>query len=233
LAELLHESAKIKYLQRIRFTTSHPKDFDTNLIRAFATEDKIVNHMHLPAQSGSDRILKLMRRGYTASELIEKINALRKVRPNISISTDFIVGFPGETEKDFMDTLALSDAIGFDTSFSFIYSQRPNTPAAKLEDNISLKDKKDRLTVLQKILNESAKKISVSMLSSQQKVLVLGTAKHNDALKTGNEKIKIQLTGRTENNRIVNFFGGIDLIGQMAQVKITEVLRNSLRGELI
>lgn len=222
LAELLLKIAEIPNIQRIRFTTSHPAAFTDDLIQAYAAEPKIVNHLHLPVQSGSNRILKLMRRGYTAEEYIEKINKLKSVRPGISISSDFIVGFPGETANDFQDTLNLVKTIGFDASFSFIYSARPNTRAAKLLDDISLAEKQERLQILQNLLASSVRKISNSMLGTKPQILVLGRAKKNSQ----------QQSGRTENNRVVNFTSTQNLTGELVTVLITEALSNSLRGIL-
>ena len=220
LAELIHEITKINDLERIRFTTSHPRSFGEDLIDAFATEPKLANHLHLPVQSGSDKILQAMRRGYTADEYIAKIEKLRKYRPAISISSDFIVGFPGETDADFAATLDLINTIKFDHSFSFIYSQRPFTPAAKLPDDVSLHTKKQRLTILQKQINMYAESISQGMIGTTQKIIVTGKAKKNSK----------QLTGRTENNRVVNFVGNSNLIGEIKEVRITDALPNCLLG---
>lgn len=222
LASLLYAASDISEIKRLRFTTSHPAAFSDRLIEVFAKEPKLVNHLHLPIQSGSNRILELMRRGYTKEEYKNKIEKLRIVRPNISISTDIIVGFPGETEKDFQETLDFVKDMQFDHSFSFIYSARPGTPAALLEDDISLEIKKQRLTQLQSLLDTSEKIISRSMVNTVQDVLVLDTAMKNP----------LQLMGRTENNRIVNFVGDVNLIGNMTRVIIKEALRNSLRGEI-
>ncbi len=220
LALLIHYTAAIEGIVRIRFTTSHPLAFSTHLIQAFAEVPQLANHLHLPVQSGSDRILAAMKRGYTALEYKSKIRRLRKVRPDISISSDFIVGFPGETEADFEDTMNLIHEIGFDTSFSFIYSPRPGTPAAQLPDAVSLKTKKQRLAVLQNRILFNAKQISDAMVGSIQLVLVTGPSK----------KDPHELCGRTENNRVVNFKGESDLIGQLVTLKITDSLPNSLRG---
>jgi tRNA-2-methylthio-N6-dimethylallyladenosine synthase len=222
LAALIDILAAIDSLLRIRFTTSHPLAFSHNLIQAYANIPKLANHLHLPVQSGSDRILALMKRGYTALEYKSKIRALRKVRPNIYVSSDFIIGFPGETESDFEDTMNLIEEIGFDNSYSFIYSPRPGTPAAQLPDNVSAEVKKARLTVLQNRILQNARHISNSMIGTSQGVLVTGTSR----------KDVQKLTGRTENNRVVNFKGSPDLIGQLVSIKITEALPNSLRGDL-
>lgn len=222
LADLIAELASLPEIQRIRFTTSHPAYFSERLINAFANEPKLVNHIHLPVQSGSDQILKAMRRGYAISEYREKIDALRAVRPDISIATDFIVGFPGETEADFNATLNLAEKIKFDNSFSFIYSPRPNTRAALLVDDVPLTEKKRRLAILQKLLSGHAKSISNAMLGKVEKILVTEPA----------AKDVKQVTGRTENNRIVNFIASSELIGKIVSVKITEVLTNSLRGTI-
>jgi tRNA-2-methylthio-N6-dimethylallyladenosine synthase len=223
LAQLIHEVAAIETIKRIRFTTSNPKSFTDELIVTFATTPKLANHLHLPVQSGSNNILKAMHRGYTTEEYLEKIHRLRSIRPNISISTDFIVGFPNETEQDFNDTIQLAKQISFDNSFSFMYSPRKGTQAAQLTDNIFLATKKKRLALLQNLLKESAVKISMQMVNSTQTVLVTGNAKKNS----------LDLTGRTSNNRIVNFSGNKNLIGKFVDVKITTPLVNSLRGKLI
>jgi tRNA-2-methylthio-N6-dimethylallyladenosine synthase len=220
---LLHEVAAIDAIKQIRFTTSHPKFFSNELIKAFGEINKIVDHLHLPVQSGSDKILRAMRRGYTAEDYIEKINALRDVRPNISISSDFIVGFPNETEEDFAQTMQLIKTVNFDNSFSFMYSPRPGTKAAELNDNVSLQIKKSRLKILQQEIQKNADKISHAMLNTTQRILVTGLSK-----KDPNE-----LTGRTQNNRVVNFVGDKVLIGTFVEVKICKVLPNSLRGKIL
>ncbi|MBN1684097.1 MAG: tRNA (N6-isopentenyl adenosine(37)-C2)-methylthiotransferase MiaB [Gammaproteobacteria bacterium] len=220
LAQLIRLVAKIPGIDRIRFTSSHPKYFSQNLTETFRDVPELVNHLHLPVQSGSDRILAKMHRGYTALDFKNKINALRKIRPQISISSDFIVGFPGETEKDFEATMQLIEDIGFDTSYSFIYSPRPGTKAEKLTDDIPLNIKKKRLKILQATIYQHAEKISQGMLGTTQKILVTGFSKKNSD----------QLSGRTENNRVVNFQGDATLIGQFIDVTITEALPNSLRG---
>ncbi len=222
LATLIRKVADINGIDRIRFMTSHPDGFSDDLITAFRDIKKLANHLHLPVQSGSDRILRRMGRGYTAADYKEKINKLRKVRSDISISTDFIVGFPGETEEDFNDTLKLVNDIGFDHSYSFIYSPRPGTPAEKLIDDVSLEVKKARLEKLKQTLNQLEKNINQKMIGTIQKVLVTGFSKKGTK----------QLSGRTENNRVVNFDGDPELIGQFVEVKITEALANSLRGTI-
>lgn len=222
LALLIHYVAAIDEVKRIRFTTSHPAAFGDRLIEAFAEEPKLANHLHLPVQSGSDTILAAMKRGYTSLEYKSKIRKLRRVRPDICLSSDFIVGFPGETEKDFEATMNLIHDIGFDLSFSFVYSERPGTPAATLPDNVSLEEKKKRLAILQHRINQQANQIANAMVGSIQRVLVTGVAKKNAD----------QLSGRTENNRVVNFKGSdLSLVGKIVDVKITEALTNSLRGE--
>jgi len=218
--QLLHEVAAIDEIEQIRFTTSHPKFFSNELIAAFGEIKKIVDHLHLPVQSGSDKILKAMMRGYTAQDYIDKVSQLRVTRPNINISSDFIVGFPGETDKDFAQTMQLIETVGFDNSYSFMYSPRPKTKASKLNDNVSLEIKKKRLSILQQAIKANADKISHVMLNTTQRILVTGLSKKNDA----------ELTGRTQNNRVVNFSGNKKLIGSFTEVKITQVLPNSLRG---
>jgi tRNA-2-methylthio-N6-dimethylallyladenosine synthase len=222
-ALLLHYVAAVKGIDRIRFTTSHPLEFTDGLIEAFAELPQLVDHLHLPVQSGSDRILKLMKRGHVRANYIETIDKLRAVRPNISLSSDFIIGFPGETEQDFLDTMSLIETIGFDLSFSFIYSPRPGTPAADLPDDVPLSVKKQRLELFQKRINEMAAAISLKMVNTTQTVLVEGRSKKNP----------LQMQGRTENNRVVNFVAHPRLIGQFVDVLITEALPNSLRGRLV
>ncbi len=223
LALLIHYIAAIDGIGRIRFTTSHPLAFSENLINAYAEVPELANHLHLPVQSGSDRILSLMKRGYTALEFKSKIRKLRKIRPDIRLSTDIIVGFPGETDKDFQDTMDLVHEIGFDTSFSFIYSPRPGTPAANLPDDTPMEVKKQRLQILQNRLLMNAARYSESMIGSTQKILVTGFSK----------KSSQQLSGRTECNRVVNFDGPPHLIGQFIDVQISDALPNSLRGRLL
>lgn len=223
LALLIRYTAAIDGIVRIRFTTSHPVAFSNNLIEAYAEVPELANHLHLPVQSGSDRILAAMKRGYTALEYKSKIRRLRKVRPNISITSDFIIGFPGETETDFEDTMNLIHEIEFDNAFSFIYSPRPGTPAAQLPDDIPMEVKKQRLNILQNRLLLSAKKISENMVGHIEKILVVGPSKKDPQ----------EFSGRTENNRVVNFKGTPDTMGQLISVKITEARPNSLRGEII
>jgi tRNA-2-methylthio-N6-dimethylallyladenosine synthase len=223
LALLIHYIAAIDSVERIRYTTSHPSAFGDNLINAYAQEPKLANHLHLPIQSGSDRILAAMKRDYTALEFKAKIRKLRQVRPDICVSSDFIVGFPGETDKDFEDTLNLIHEVGFDTSFSFIYSRRPGTPAANLPDDVSMETKQQRLAILQQRIIQNALRISETMVGTQQRILVTGPSK----------KSPKELTGRTENNRVVNFAGPPELLAQMVTLKITDARPNSLRGELL
>jgi tRNA-2-methylthio-N6-dimethylallyladenosine synthase len=209
-------------MERIRFTTSHPLEFNDSLIEAFATVPKLANHLHLPVQSGSDRVLALMKRGYTSLEFKDKVRRLRAVRPDISISSDFIVGFPGETERDFCATLALTREVGFDQSFSFIYSRRPGTPAAALPDEVSLEEKQERLARLQAQLEIQARAINESMVGTRQRVLVERPAKRDSR----------ELAGRTANNRWVNFAGPAALIDRFADVEVSAALAHSLRGRL-
>ena len=223
LALLIHYLAAIDGIGRIRFTTSHPLAFSDNLINAYAEVPELANHLHLPVQSGSDRILALMKRGYTALEFKSKIRKLRKVRPDIRLSTDIIVGFPGETDQDFQDTMDLVHEMGFDTSFSFIFSARPGTPAANLADPTPMDVKKQRLKILQDRLLLQVSHYSQAMIGSNQRVLVTGLSKKN----------KHQLAGRTECNRVVNFDGPPELQGQFVKIHITEALPNSLRGQLL
>jgi len=221
LALLIHYVAAIDGIERIRYTTSHPVEFSDSLIQAYAEVPQLVSHLHLPVQSGSDRILAQMKRGHTALEYKAKIRALRAVRPDISLSSDFIIGFPGESEADFQATMDLIEAIGFDHSFSFIYSARPGTPAAALPDDVALAEKKQRLATLQARINAMAAAISRDMVGTLQRVLVEGPSRKDPA----------QLAGRTENNRVVNFDGDSRLLGQFVTLRITEALPNSLRGE--
>jgi tRNA-2-methylthio-N6-dimethylallyladenosine synthase len=223
LAELIYYVADVPGVERIRFTTSHPMDFSDNLVQAYADIPALVDHLHLPVQSGSDRILEAMKRGHTADDYRERIKKLRAVRPNISLSSDFIVGFPGETQQEFDETMALIDEIGFDTSFSFIYSARPGTPAAGLVDEVPEATKKTWLQTLQARIRAQADAISHSMVGTSQRVLVMSEARKGDG----------QLAARTENNRVVNFDGPQTLIGDFADVQITEALPNSLRGRLL
>ncbi len=222
LATLIHHVASIPGIERIRFTTSHPSELSDSLIEAYASVPKLASHLHLAVQSGSDRILSLMKRGYTALEFKEKIRKLQAVRPHLSVSTDFIVGFPGESDRDFEATLRLTREVGFDQSFSFIYSRRPGTPAASLPDEVPHEVKQTRLARLQAQLDGQARAISERMVGSRQSVLVERTAKKNSR----------ELAGRTENNRWVNFAGPHELINRYAEVLITEALPHSLRGRL-
>ena len=222
-ALLIHYVAAVEGIDRIRYTTSHPVEFSDNLIEAYATVPELVNHLHLPVQSGSDRILMMMKRGHTALEYKHKINQLRKTRPDISLSSDFIIGFPGETDTDFAATMKLIDDIGYDTSFSFIYSPRPGTPAAAIPDNISMETKKERLKILQERILSQANQISRKLVGTKQEVLVEGLSRKN----------KEEIQGRTENNRVVNFKGEESTVGQFVTVEITEALPNSLRGKVV
>ncbi|SFV81165.1 tRNA-i(6)A37 methylthiotransferase [hydrothermal vent metagenome] len=222
LALLINIVAQIEGMDRIRYTTSHPVEFSDSLIQAYAEVPELVSHLHLPIQSGSDKILTLMKRGHTAIEYKSKIRKLREIRPDISISSDFIIGFPGENESDFNNTMALINDIGFDKSFSFIYSARPGTPAASYPDDVDMEVKKQRLALLQKTIDESTETISKTMIGSVQKVLVENKAKKDD-----------NLFGRTENMRNMHFKGDESLIGQIIDVKITGARGNSLMGELV
>jgi tRNA-2-methylthio-N6-dimethylallyladenosine synthase len=223
LATLIHHVAAIPGIERIRFTTSHPLEFTDSLIEAYASVPKLANHLHLPVQSGSDRILALMKRGYTAIEFKDKVRKLRRVRPDISITSDFIVGFPGESERDFNATLGLVRDVDVDQSFSFLYSRRPGTPAASLPDEVDLTVKQERLTRLQAQLETQASAISERMVGTVQRVLVERAARKNAR----------ELAGRTENNRWVNFAGPASLINQFADVVITELRAHTLRGRLL
>ncbi len=222
LATLIHHVARVPGIERIRFTTSHPLEFNDSLIEAFAHVPQLANHLHLPVQSGSDRVLALMKRGYTTLEFKDKVRRLRAVRPDISISSDFIVGFPGEDERDFEATLRLAREVGFDQSFSFLYSRRPGTPAASLPDEVPHEVKQQRLARLQAQLEEQARAISVSMVGTRQRVLIERPAK----------KDARELAGRTANNRWVNFPGPASLIDRFADVEVTAALAHSLRGRL-
>jgi tRNA-2-methylthio-N6-dimethylallyladenosine synthase len=223
-AELLHFVARIPGIERIRYTTSHPVEFSDALIDAYALIPQLVDHLHLPVQSGSDRVLAAMKRGHTALEYKSKIRRLRKIRPHISISSDFIIGFPGETDADFAATMKLIEDIGFDSSFSFVYSARPGTPAAELPDATDEETKKQRLQILQTRILQQAAEISRRMVGSTQRILVTGVSKKDPG----------QLQGRTENNRAVNFSTTDHaLIGQFVDVQIIDALPNSLRGALV
>jgi tRNA-2-methylthio-N6-dimethylallyladenosine synthase len=235
LALLLRYLAEIDGIKRLRFMTSHPQLFDERLIQAYADIPKLAGHLHLPVQSGSDRILALMKRNHTAIEYKSKIRKLRDARPGIGVTTDIIVGFPGETETDFAATLKLMEEVGFDDSFSFLYSARPGTPAAELVDDTPLEVKEARLARLQKLNNDMATVISQRMVGTTQRILVEGPAR----------KTPQQLCGRTENNHVVNFDAqgrtnaasagavDIDLVGQIVEIEITEAMTHSLRGRLI
>lgn len=222
-AMLLEYVAEIDGIERIRYTTSHPKAFTQRLIDAYGKIDKLVNHVHLPVQSGSDKILSAMKRGYTVLEYKSIIRRLRAVRPDISIATDIIVGFPGETEEDYQATLKLMDEVGFDASFSFVYSKRPGTPAAYLPDDTPQELKLKRLQFLQAKNEAKATEISQSMLGTVQRVLVVGPSKRGRGM----------MAARTDNNRIVNFVGEESLTDTMVNVKITEVFPHTLGGELV
>jgi tRNA-2-methylthio-N6-dimethylallyladenosine synthase len=223
LATLIRHIARLDGLERIRFTTSHPLEFNDALVAAYADVPKLANYLHLPVQSGSDRILSLMKRGYTRLEYKQKIRRLRAARPDISLSSDFIIGFPGETEADFQQTLDLIADIGFDQSFSFIYSRRPGTPAAALPDEVSREQKQQRLERLQAQLDRQSRRISERMVGTTQRVLVERPSRRDLR----------ELAGRTENMRWVNFDGPAALVNRFAEVRITEARPNSLRGRLV
>ncbi len=220
-ALLLEVVAQIRGIERLRYTTSHPREFTQRLVDAYARIPKLVSQLHLPVQSGSDRVLAAMKRGYTTLEYKSIIRKLRAVRPDLSLSSDFIVGFPNETDADFEATLQLIDDVGFDTSYSFIYSPRPGTPAADMIDNTPLAVKQQRLARLQARIDSQARAVSAAMVGSRQRVLVQGRSR----------KRASELCGRTGNNRMVNFAGSPQLIGQFVDVVISEALSNSLRGE--
>ena len=222
-AELLRLVAAIDGIDRLRFTTSHPIEFTDDIIDVYRDTPELVSFLHLPVQSGSDRILTMMKRNHTALEYKSIIRKLRKVRPDIQISSDFIVGFPGETDQDFEDTMNLIAQVNFDMSFSFIYSARPGTPAADMPDDVTEEEKKQRLYLLQERINQQAAQFSRRMLGTEQRVLVEGPSK----------KDIMELTGRTETNRIVNFKGTPDMIGKFVDIKITDVWTNSLRGDVV
>ncbi len=223
LALLIHYVAAIDGIDRIRYTTSHPVEFSDNLIEAYATVPELVSHIHLPVQSGSDRVLMMMKRGHSALEYRHKINKLRKIRPDLSLSSDFIIGFPGETDADFEATMKLIIDVGFDASFSFIYSARPGTPAAFMPDSISMDTKKDRLKKLQGAILMQANLISRKMVGTVQRILVEGVSRKSNK----------EMQGRTENNRVVNFVGSPSMVGQFLEVEITSALANSLRGVVV
>ena len=222
-ALLLEYVAEIEGIERIRFMTSHPTEFSDRLIEAFGKIPKLANHVHLPAQSGSDRILAAMKRGYTRERYLDRVRRLRAVRPEISISTDIIVGFPGETEEDFEASCSLVREAGLDASFSFVYSKRPGTPAATLEDTTPQSVKLQRLQCLQAQIDGQARKISESMVGRIERCLVTGSARRGEGL----------LSARTDNNRVVNFAGDASLIGQMVEIRITDVFTHTLGGELV
>jgi len=222
LATLIHHVAAVPGIERIRFTTSHPNELDDSLVEAFGSIPKLASHLHLAVQSGSDRVLARMKRGYTALEFKERVRKVRAVRPHVSISTDLIVGFPGETERDFEATLELVADVGFDQSFSFIYSRRPGTPAASLPDDVPYEVKQSRLAALQAQLDAQARVISEQMVGSVQRVLVVRPARRDAR----------ELAGRTENNRWVNFAGPAELLNRYTDVTITAALPHSLRGRL-
>jgi tRNA-2-methylthio-N6-dimethylallyladenosine synthase len=222
-SELLRMIATIDGIDRIRYTTSHPIEFTDDIIDVYKDVPELVSHLHLPVQSGSDRILTQMKRGHTALEYKSQIRKLKKARPDICMSSDFIIGFPGETDADFESTMDLIKAIDFDLSFSFIYSARPGTPAADMVDDISDDTKKQRLQILQDQITQQALRIARQMLNTEQRILVEGPSKKNP----------MELRGRTENNRIVNFVAPHSVIGGFVDVKITDVYANSLRGDLV
>ena len=222
-AELLLHVAEIDGLERIRYTTSHPREFTSRLINAYAETPKLADHLHLPVQSGSDRVLAAMKRGYTSLEYRSIVRKLRRVRPSICVSSDFIVGFPGESEADFEATLALVEDIRFDDSYSFIYSPRPGTPAAALPDDTPREVKLARLKRLQAMIDQQARAISGEMLDTVQRVLVEGPSRRNPA----------EMAGRSTNNRTVNFAGSADLAGSFIDVRITEALSHTLRAERV
>jgi len=223
LALLIHYVAAVDGIDRIRYTTSHPVEMNDSLIQAYADVPELVAHLHLPVQSGSDRVLAMMKRNHTALEYKSVIRRLRAARPGLSMSSDFIIGFPGETDEDFEQTMALIEDVGFDHSFSFIYSQRPGTPAADFPDDVQPAVKKARLARLQQRIGEMAAAISQEMVGNIERILVEKVSRKRDD----------QLSGRTENNRVVNFDASPDLIGQFVDVRITEALPNSLRGEIV
>lgn len=222
-AELITYVAAVEGIDRIRYTTSHPLEFSDALIDVYAEVPELVDHLHLPVQSGSDRILAAMKRNHTVLEYKSKIRHLRKIRPNISMSSDFIIGFPGETDDDFEDTMNLIREINYDLSFSFIYSSRPGTPAADLRDDTPMEVKKQRLAILQDRINQQAQAISRNMVDTQQRLLVTGPSRKDPA----------EVQGRTENNRVVNFKGDLALVGEFVDVVIGQALPNSLRGTLV
>ena len=223
LALLIEYIAEMPGIERIRYTTSHPREVSQRLIDIYATVPKLVSHLHLPVQSGSDRVLAAMKRGYTAIEYKSLVRKLRAARPDLSLSSDFIIGFPGETADDFERTMKLIDDVGFDASFSFMYSARPGTPAAELVDETPQAIKLERLQRLQKRIEELAQTVSVAMIGSVQRVLVEGFSRKDES----------ELAGRTDNNRVVNFVGNPRLINSFVDVRITAALPHSLRGEIL
>jgi len=223
LALLITYIAAVDGIDRIRYTTSHPQEMSDSLVEVYGEVPELVSHLHLPVQSGSDRILAAMKRNHTALEYKSRIRRLRELRPGISMSSDFIIGFPGETDQDFEDTMQLIEDVGYDQSFSFIYSRRPGTLAASLPDDVPQSVKKQRLARLQARINEMAAAISESMVGSEQRILVEGPSRKDPK----------ELAGRTENNRVVNFAGAPDLVGRFVRVRITRAMPNSLRGELV
>jgi len=223
LALLIHYVAAVDGIDRIRYTTSHPVEFSDSLIQAYSEIPELVTFVHLPVQSGSDRVLAAMKRGHMAIEYKSKIRKLREARPGLTVSSDFIIGFPGESDVDFEQTMQLIEDISFDHSYSFVYSARPGTPASSLEDNVPMETKKARLAILQKRINEMAQEISESMVGTVQSVLVERASRKDPG----------QMAGRTENNRVVNFDGAERLIGHFVDVRITQALVNSLQGEFI
>jgi len=223
LALLIHYVAAVEGIDRIRYTTSHPVELSDSLIQVYGEVPELVSHLHLPVQTGADRILVQMKRGHTALEYKAKVRALREVRPNLSLSSDFIIGFPGETEADFQATMDLIENVGFDHSYSFIYSARPGTPAADLPDDVPMAVKKQRLALLQARISAMAAAISQEMVGTVQRILV----------ERPSRKDPKEMSGRTENNRVVNFAGHPRLIGEFTDVRITEAMPNSLRGEVV
>jgi tRNA-2-methylthio-N6-dimethylallyladenosine synthase len=224
LAELIRLVAAIDGIDRIRFTTSHPVEFSDSLIEVYAQVPELVSHLHLPVQSGSDSILMAMKRGHTALEYKSKMRRIKKIRPDICFSSDFIIGFPGETEFDFEQTMKLIDQIGFDISYSFIYSRRPGTPASDIPDTVTEETKKERLSLLQNRITQNAQRISRSMVGSVERILVNSFSKKDPGM----------LSGRTENNRVVNFrCDDPSLIGKFADVEIVQAYTNSLIGKLV
>ncbi len=222
-AELISYVAGVEGVDRIRYTTSHPLEFSDSLIDIYAEVPELVDHLHLPVQSGSDRILAAMKRNHTILEYKSKVRRLKKIRPNLSMSSDFIIGFPGESDQDFEDTMNLIREINYDLSFSFIYSSRPGTPAADLRDDTPMEVKKQRLSILQDRINQQAQSISRNMVGTQQRLLVTGLSRKDPS----------EIQGRTENNRVVNFKGDIALVGEFVDVEVGEALPNSLRGMLV